>query len=168
MIQVQWIKCNCWPVAPIQVMWQYHLWHYHWSQKCVSFTRARMELQPCARCDRVCLAMMHRLICNMAYMGHSSCPGPTWPRPGFLIYLLGVKIYVFQFVLMRGMRRWEPYSSTFLSWKVLCKNINFTKNNIFIWPALGRSKCDLRFSNLVWNDSEHPKLSFHLCCKAVL
>ena len=59
----QWVKCNCWPVTPVQVIWRHHIWCHRRSWKhLMSVTLHRIDVEPWARCHCIFLVKMHELI----------------------------------------------------------------------------------------------------------
>ena len=69
----------------------------------------------------------------------------TWPKVKFSTWPFEVKMHTFRCLLTRGIRWCFEFFSIFLSSKVICRKLGFpNKQLFFVWPALGRSKCDQR------------------------
>ena len=69
----------------------------------------------------------------------------TWPKVKFSNWPFGVKMYMFRCVLTRGIRWCFAFFCIFLSSKVIRQKLDLPKKaTFFVWPALGRSKFDLR------------------------
>ena len=69
----------------------------------------------------------------------------TWPMFKFSNWPFRVKIYIFRCALTRKIRWCFAFSLSFLVQKLFSKNFSFQKKTtFFVWPALERSKCDLR------------------------
>ena len=92
--------------------------------------------------------MTHHLIWNMTHLGHLSGHGiwPNWDQI-FKLTFWDQNTYI----CFDASRR-EEYDgvsfSTFISSKVICKNVDICKSNIFVSPSLARSK---------WNLSINPR-----------
>ena len=126
-------------------------------------TAYRIGLGPWPRRHCVSFVMMHWLICNMTYMSHTS-DQIIWPdlRSDFQITCRRPKCICFD------LSRREQFSSTYLFQKIFAKTFILPVSNIFVWPVLGRWKCDLWLKNRVWLDSGRPRLAVRLCCESVL
>ena len=69
----------------------------------------------------------------------------TWPKVKFSNWPFGINVYMFRCVLTRGIRWFLTFFSLFLSSKVIRQILDLPQKATFlVWPALRRSKCDLR------------------------
>ena len=135
----QWIKCNCLPVVPVQVIWLI-AGHENFYVSTSSPKRDRAAGE--GSC--VCHVKTHQLICNMTYLGQSSSE-VIWPdlKSSFQINLLGSKYICFDATRLEeydGVSRFFLY----LISKVICRHVDLNRKAFFVWPVRGRSKCDLR------------------------
>ena len=135
-----------------------------------SMTPHRIEIEPWSRYHCVCLVKTHRLTCNMTYLDHLSGQ-VIWPElwSNFQIDFPGSKcIPMCRCTLKRGILLiFAFFFLSFLAQNLYAKSKIFQNSNIFVWPTPGPVKCDLRWYNRVWLDSEHRDLSVCLCGEAL-
>ena len=121
------------------------------------------EVSLCLCCEDASTDIQYGLLSSFIRSGHL-----TWPQVLFSNWPFWMKIQVILCDLTREMRWSFAFFSVFFSSKVNCVSVEFTKKQyVFAWSTLWRSKCDLRFWNRAWLDSEHPKRSVRLCCEAL-
>ena len=156
----------------MQVTWR----HCRLRKRFASITPHRIYLEPRVRCHCVCLLMMHRLICNMTYLGHSlgqlfwsfSMSVKFWPKVWILNWPFGVKMYISKRLGTRNTMIFRVFLCLSLFKSHFQNCVSYWKATFFVWPSLRMSKCNLRRQNLVWLDSKHPELFVRLPCEPLL
>ena len=110
-----------------------------------SITPHRIEIEPWARCHCVFLVKTHRMYAIWPTWDICQVRSFAWLKVKFSNWPFEVKMHMFRCVLTRGIRWCFAFFSFFLSSKVIRKKTwSSQKATFFVWPALGRSKCDLR------------------------
>ena len=140
------LKCNCWTVTPHPGhMTSSSMMSSQVTKTFRSITSHRIEVEPWTRCHCVCLAKTHLLIFNMTYLGH-------YHVRSFDL----TKCQIFKLTFRRqdayvSMRLYKGNTMVFdvflflSQFKSYLQKTGFSpKSSFFLWPALGRSKGDLR------------------------